>query len=464
MKTKQLSQCLKENNGFSVCSMSTKISKSSLSRLKIVQNAEDVESIIHSAEAVSCDKEHSHATGPDKFNNDETVGGETLTSLASLSAFSCRMESVPATCETCSDTIFSPILESIDIDGDSFLKYFGGDHNFSVPQLEAEDSDDSSKGSREYYDCSISDFFISDMAFSTIPLLSDPVYDDSTDVRFFPDIEEPITSFKMDEGEIPKSYCCSDMDNGHVYGNRRCEYATVSCDSSLYMSTHHLRSCNQESEPNSHAEADMADCFDPQMFIRNMPELPDLASDMQPRLLPKNSKSVTLVLDLDETLVHSTLDQCDDVDFTFPVFFNTKEHTVYVKQRPHLHTFLKRVAEMFEVMVFTASQSIYAKQLLDILDPDGKIISRRAYRESCIFSDGSYTKDLTALGIDLAKVVIIDNSPQVFRLQVNNGIPIKSWFDDSTDTALLSLLPFLETLVDVDDVRPVIAKRFGNKD
>lgn len=91
---------------------------------------------------------------------------------------------------------------------------------------------------------------------------------------------------------------------------------------------------------------------------------------------------------------------------------------MYVKQRPHLHTFLEKVAEMFEVVIFTASQSIYAAQLLDILDPDGKFISRRVYRESCIFSDGSYTKDLTVLGVDLAKVAIIDNSPQVFYLPI----------------------------------------------
>lgn len=111
--------------------------------------------------------------------------------------------------------------------------------------------------------------------------------------------------------------------------------------------------------------------------------------------------------------MHSTLEHCNDADFTFSVFFNMKEHTVYVKQRPHLHTFLRRVAELFEIVVFTASQSIYAKQLLDILDPDGTLISRRAYRESCIFSEEGYTKDLTVLVEDLARVAIIDNSPQV---------------------------------------------------
>lgn len=111
--------------------------------------------------------------------------------------------------------------------------------------------------------------------------------------------------------------------------------------------------------------------------------------------------------------MHSSLDQCDGADFTFPVFFNMKEHTIYVKKRPHLQTFLERVAQMFEIVIFTASQSIYAKQLLDILDPCGKIISRRAYRESCMLSEGCYVKDLTVLGVDLAKVAIIDNCPQV---------------------------------------------------
>lgn len=92
---------------------------------------------------------------------------------------------------------------------------------------------------------------------------------------------------------------------------------------------------------------------------------------------------------------------------------------MYVKERPHLRIFLKKVAEMFEIIVFTASQSIYAEQLLDILDPDGKLISGRLYRESCIFSDGSYTKDLTVLGLDLAKVLIVDNSPQVLHVPLS---------------------------------------------
>lgn len=50
---------------------------------------------------------------------------------------------------------------------------------------------------------------------------------------------------------------------------------------------------------------------------------------------------------------------------------------------------------------------------------------------------------------------------QAFGFQVDNGVPIESWFDDPLDKELLSLLPFLESLVGVEDVRPVIAKKFN---
>uniref|UniRef100_A0A0D9V3U9 FCP1 homology domain-containing protein n=2 Tax=Leersia perrieri TaxID=77586 RepID=A0A0D9V3U9_9ORYZ len=189
-------------------------------------------------------------------------------------------------------------------------------------------------------------------------------------------------------------------------------------------------------------------------------DLTELNSDAACETKKQGARKVTLVLDLDETLVHSTIQQCDDYDFNFPVLFDSKEHMVYVKKRPHLRMFLQKMAEMFEIVIFTASQSVYADQLLDILDPGKELFSRRYFRESCVFTNTGYIKDLTIVGVDLAKVVIMDNTPQ---LQVNNGIPIESWFDDSSDDALPQLIPFLETLAFADDVRPIIAKKFGNK-
>ncbi|XP_014493803.1 CTD small phosphatase-like protein 2 isoform X1 [Vigna radiata var. radiata] len=206
------------------------------------------------------------------------------------------------------------------------------------------------------------------------------------------------------------------------------------------------------------------DDFDPYLFIKTLPDLSSVVPTFRRLLLPKQTRScpsTTLVLDLDETLVHSTLEPCEDVDFTFPINFNCEEHIVYVRCRPHLKDFLERVSGLFEIIIFTASQSIYAEQLLNVLDPKRKIFRHRVYRESCVYVEGNYLKDLTVLGRDLAHVIIIDNSPQAFGFQVDNGIPIESWFEDRSDRELLSLLPFLESLVGVEDVRPLIAKKFN---
>ncbi|KAK8953245.1 hypothetical protein KSP40_PGU001928 [Platanthera guangdongensis] len=115
---------------------------------------------------------------------------------------------------------------------------------------------------------------------------------------------------------------------------------------------------------------------------------------------------------LGKTLVHSTLEPCKDADFAFPVNFNLKDHTIYVRCRPFLKNFLERVATLFETIIFTASQSIYAEQLLNKLDPKRKLFRHRVFRESCVYVEGNYLKDLSVLGRDLARVVIIDNSPQ----------------------------------------------------
>jgi len=201
--------------------------------------------------------------------------------------------------------------------------------------------------------------------------------------------------------------------------------------------------------------------FDPYLFIANLPPITQLAPRQRARLPPKgDTPKHTLVLDLDETLVHCSTEPLENAELTFPVMYGGKEYQVFVRRRPHFETFLKRVSQLFEVVVFTASQEVYASRLLDLIDPNGKYIHHRLYRDACVEVEGNYLKDLTVLGRDLSKTVIVDNSPQAFGFQLENGIPIESWFDDATDTELLKLLPFLDVLLSSTDVRHHVKDKF----
>ncbi len=82
------------------------------------------------------------------------------------------------------------------------------------------------------------------------------------------------------------------------------------------------------------------------------------------------------------------------------------------------------------------------------------------FRESCLLVEGNYLKDLNVLGRDLSQSVLVDNSPHAFGYQVDNGIPIESWFDDPNDTELLKLEQFLSTLHGVKDVRTMVRSKF----
>ncbi|KAK3831320.1 MAG: HAD-like domain-containing protein, partial [Linnemannia elongata] len=179
----------------------------------------------------------------------------------------------------------------------------------------------------------------------------------------------------------------------------------------------------------------------PQNFVFTMPER------------TASTPPITLVLDIDETLVHCATRPLDSPDIVFPVEYNQETWEVYGRIRPGMYDFLEKMSTKFEVITFTASQECYAEALLKIIDPEKKFIKHRYYRDSCVPVFGNYVKDLRILNRDLSKVVIVDNSPQAFGYQISNGVPIESWYDDKSDRELAKLMDFLETLHGVDDVR-----------
>ncbi|XP_068197249.1 CTD small phosphatase-like protein isoform X2 [Antennarius striatus] len=167
-----------------------------------------------------------------------------------------------------------------------------------------------------------------------------------------------------------------------------------------------------------------------------------------------------VVIDLDETLVHSSFKPISNADFIVPVEIDGTVHQVYVLKRPHVDEFLQRMGELFECVLFTASLAKYADPVADLLDRWG-VFRARLFRESCVFHRGNYVKDLSRLGRELSSVIIVDNSPASYIFHPENAVPVQSWFDDMSDTELLDLLPFFEGLSKEEEVYGVLQNLRG---
>ncbi|EXJ61745.1 hypothetical protein A1O7_02175 [Cladophialophora yegresii CBS 114405] len=198
-----------------------------------------------------------------------------------------------------------------------------------------------------------------------------------------------------------------------------------------------------------------------QVVGKEVPPVPDASPEKQTWLLPPVDTRLKgrkcLILDLDETLVHSSFKILNQADFTIPVEIEGQYHNVYVIKRPGVDQFMKRVGELYEVVVFTASVSKYGDPLLDQLDIH-HVVHHRLFRESCYNHQGNYVKDLSQVGRDLKETIIIDNSPTSYIFHPQHAVPISSWFSDAHDNELLDLIPVLEDLAgpQVQDVSLVL--------
>ncbi|KAF3399723.1 Phosphatase PSR1 [Talaromyces pinophilus] len=196
----------------------------------------------------------------------------------------------------------------------------------------------------------------------------------------------------------------------------------------------------------------------PDVVLPGPPPTPGKQSAwLLPPPLPHLRGRKCLVLDLDETLVHSSFKVLERADFTIPVEIEGQWHNIYVIKRPGVDQFMKRVGELYEVVVFTASVSKYGDPLLDQLDIHN-VVHHRLFRDSCYNHQGNYVKDLSQVGRDLRETIIIDNSPTSYIFHPQHAIPISSWFSDAHDNELLDLIPVLEDLAgaQVQDVSLVL--------
>ena len=148
-------------------------------------------------------------------------------------------------------------------------------------------------------------------------------------------------------------------------------------------------------------------------------------------------------------------------DVIIKIEIENEVHDIHVMVRPGVKEFLENMDKYYEIVIFTASVSKYADPLLDIIDKQG-YCPFRLFREHCSLINTTFVKDLQRLGRDLKDIVIVDNSPLSYALHPENGLPILTWFEDKNDMELYKIIPVLEFLSSVPDVRDFIPKIVGN--
>ena len=166
-----------------------------------------------------------------------------------------------------------------------------------------------------------------------------------------------------------------------------------------------------------------------------------------PYLTNKNNKKFTVVLDLDETLICFIPNPNEESKGT-------------LRFRPGLFDFLRDIKEKYEVITFTSATQDYADPIEDAIERNNKYFDARLYRHHTIIYENEFVKDIKRIGRPLDKIIIVDNMPQNFRLQKENGIVIKAfWGDDAYDNALLSLKDILLKIADeFNDIRKGLIK------
>ena len=167
-----------------------------------------------------------------------------------------------------------------------------------------------------------------------------------------------------------------------------------------------------------------------------------------------------LILELDETLIHTSFVQIPncDYDFNFNINFLERPVTVFVYKRPYVNEFLYQMSKYYNIIIYSSNIKEYSNPLIDKLDEEN-VIYKRIYKDKTIELNGKLISDLTKLIYDYGKnIIIISNNsvPSFINDSNNNTLPINSWNFNKSDDELIKLKSFLEFLSSVNDVRDYI--------
>lgn len=177
-------------------------------------------------------------------------------------------------------------------------------------------------------------------------------------------------------------------------------------------------------------------------LLPSFDEMPNMPKDFQP---------MTLVIDLENTLVNSTWD---------------RKHGWRTAKRPGVIKFLQELAQYYEIVIITPSPTGAAEPVLHALANESRgSLSHILFREACYYKDGTYMKDISRLNRNPSRVILIDDDEHAAALNPDNLIRVKPYTDpkDRKDNTLERLIPFLIEIAteNYDDTRLVLSQFKG---
>lgn len=168
--------------------------------------------------------------------------------------------------------------------------------------------------------------------------------------------------------------------------------------------------------------------------------------------MSENRSKPTIVVDLDDTLVHVTQLLPKDLEKDNYFTIVVKRRKFYVQMRPNLRAFLDKLSNLFNIYVFTASEASYANKIIDIILPNVKSCCR-FFKDSCSHFYGYLVKDLELINKPLNQILLIDDSAGSALKNPNNLVKIKPWNGEKDDNILSSLIKVLENIAPDEDLR-----------
>ena len=163
-----------------------------------------------------------------------------------------------------------------------------------------------------------------------------------------------------------------------------------------------------------------------------------------PFITTPTNKKYTLVLDLDNTLISH----------------NNRNNNDVCNLRPGLLSFLNVLKPLYELISYTNESKEYSEQLLKEIESSRKYFDYNLYKEHNVLIDNNFVKDISKIGRDMKKIIIVDKNYENIKSTPQNGILIKPYFGESSqnDTVLFELkkLLILFHKIGYEDIRVAI--------